>query len=93
LIVELLEFAYSTSIRILERGVAVDGDEVVKNAVDDAIKAVVGQVAVLHLYTDVPELVKTISYRSEDPTVVDEGVPELNTTVAEPDEDTRWKRA
>ena len=91
--VELLEFAYSTSIRILERGVAVDGDDIVNKTVDDASKAVAGQVAALHLNTDVPEFVKTISYRSEDPTVVDEGVPELNTTVAEPVVETRWKRA
>jgi hypothetical protein len=91
--VELLELAYSTSIRILERGVAVDGDDIVNKTVDDANKAVAGQLAALHLNTDVPEFVKTISYRSEDSTVVDEGIPELNTTVAEPDVETRWKRA
>jgi len=91
--VELLELAYSTSIRILERGVAVEGDDIVNKTVDDASKAVAGQVAALHLKTDVPEFVKTISYRSEDSTVVDEGIPELNTTVAEPDVETRWKRA
>ena len=91
--VELLEFAYSTSIRILERGVAVDGDDIVNKTVDDANKAVAGQVAALHLNTDVPEFVKTITYRSEDATFADEGVPELNTTVAEPVVETRWKRA
>jgi hypothetical protein len=87
--VELLEFAYSTSIRILERGVAVDGDDIVNKTVDDANKAVAGQLTALHLNTDVPEFVKTITYRSEDSTVVDEGVPELNTTVAEPVVETR----
>ena len=62
LIVALLELTYATSIRTFERGVAVEGEAVIKKrAVEEVTSGVAGQVVDMHLNTEVLPDAKTTS--------------------------------